>query len=311
MSISYLSMLMVVRAAAQTGSFTAAAHELGFSQPAVSQRVRRFERELGLPLFVRNPTGVTPTQAGEVLLRHAVDALSCMESARQEIEALRDLQSGHVRIVAFPSVSTTVLPLAIAALQRQHPNVTVSFEQMDPDTAIDIILDGTADLAVVYSYDDDMFDDRSGASLTRQLLLVDPLYVALNRSHPLAWRRELELRDLADEDWLLGYHAHQLEQAARDAGFVPRRSHSVIDYAAAQGFVGANLGISMMPGLAMLSGRHPGIVFRKLVPAMSRSVFMVARSTASQIPAINATMHALRAAADDLEATGTSEPGAL
>jgi len=307
-------MLPFVRAAAQTGSFTAAAQELGFSQPAVSQRIRQFERELGLPLFVRTPDGVTPTQAGEVLLRHAVDALSCIESARQEIEALRDLESGHVRVVAFPSVSTNVLPLAIASLHRQHPHVTVSFQQLTPAAATATILDGTADLAVVYSYDDaEPFSDTSGASIKRQLLLVDPLYIALNRSHRLAWRTELELGDLADEDWLLGPHADQLEQAARAVGFVPRRSHSVIEYAAAQGFVGANLGISVMPGLAMLSGRHPGIVFRKLVPAMTRSVCMVARSTAAEIPAVNATMQALRAAADDLDPTrsGDSEPSVL
>jgi DNA-binding transcriptional LysR family regulator len=124
-------------------------------------------------------------------------------------------------------------------------------------------------------------------------VLVDPLYVALSRQHPLAWREQIALADLADEAWLIGNHAQHLARRAREAGFVPRQNHSVLDYAAAQAFVAANLGIAVMPGLASMSNRHPGIVCRRLLPAMSRTVHIVTLNAAAQMPALQAMMTAL------------------
>jgi DNA-binding transcriptional LysR family regulator len=64
-------LLSVFREVATRGSFSEAAAALSFTQPAVSQQIARLERELGTRLLARNARGVTPTPAGEVLLRHA------------------------------------------------------------------------------------------------------------------------------------------------------------------------------------------------------------------------------------------------
>lgn len=307
MGFSDLSVLQFVRAAAQTGSFSAAAEELGFSQPAVSQRIRRFEREIGVALFVRTPSGVIPTEAGEVLLRHSLDALECIQSAHREIETLRDLQAGHVRVVAFPSIAATVLPSAIAALRHDHPNVTISFRYMTPEHAIQSVADGTSDLALTYSYDSDSLPLQS-TSLVTYLLMVDPVFVSLSKDHRLAGREEIDLGDLMEDEWLLGYHAEPLARVAQQMGFVPRQGHTVIDYPAAQGFISENLGVALMPGLASISIRQSGIVCRRLLPEITRSINMTVHATDAQIPAVSATIASLRYAAPNLPSDPTALP---
>ena len=87
--------LRVMRAIAEEGSFTAAALALGYSQPAVSQMVRRLEQRTGTALVERVGRSVRLTEAGQVLARHAVSVLSSMEAAEEEIAAITGLRAGR------------------------------------------------------------------------------------------------------------------------------------------------------------------------------------------------------------------------
>src|SRR5215471_17714188 len=80
----------------ESKSFSGAARRLGCSQPAVSQHVAQLEADLGLRLFERERRGVSPTAAGEVLLRAAAESLSTLEHALQRVTALRDGQAGSL-----------------------------------------------------------------------------------------------------------------------------------------------------------------------------------------------------------------------
>ena len=99
-----------MKAIADEGSFTSAANALGFTQPAISQMVRRLEQRTGTVLVERYGRQVRLTEAGQVLARHAVGVLAALDAAEEEITAIAGLRAGRVRLQAFPSSSATLVP---------------------------------------------------------------------------------------------------------------------------------------------------------------------------------------------------------
>src|SRR5205809_1838723 len=90
--------LLVLRAIAQRGSFTAAARELGYTQSAISRRAAVLEATAGRPLFQRRHGGVSLTDAGEVLLRHAAVVLGALDAAARELKGETGLHPEPVRL---------------------------------------------------------------------------------------------------------------------------------------------------------------------------------------------------------------------
>jgi len=102
--------LLIFREVARRGSLSAAATSLGWTQPAVGQHIQRLERDLGLSLVLRSTKGITLTEAGTRLLSHADAVASRLAAAGQEMDALRTLRTGRLRLAAFPSAAATPQP---------------------------------------------------------------------------------------------------------------------------------------------------------------------------------------------------------
>ncbi|GMA39254.1 hypothetical protein GCM10025883_12990 [Mobilicoccus caccae] len=172
--------LRVMKAIADEGSFTGAATALGYSQPAISQMVRRLEQRLGTVLVERVGRSIRLTEAGAVLARHATPVLTALDQAEDEVAAIAGLRAGRVRLMAFPSSSSTLLPRALAQMQQQHPDVKVTFTEAEPPESLAALRDGECDLAVAFAYagtDVARGEDLDG--LTTYPLLEDPVRVAL------------------------------------------------------------------------------------------------------------------------------------
>ncbi|HWD62006.1 MAG TPA: LysR family transcriptional regulator, partial [Humibacter sp.] len=92
--------LRIVRAIVEHGSITAAATALGYSQPAVSQHLRRAEGRIGMPLVARSGRGIRLTEAGRVLAKHAVTITTALDAAAGELAELSGLRSGRVRLAS-------------------------------------------------------------------------------------------------------------------------------------------------------------------------------------------------------------------
>ena len=122
--------LRVMRAIAEEGSFTAAALALGYSQPAVSQMVKRLEQRTGTVLVEKVGRSVRLTEAGAVLARHATPVLAALDAAEEEVAAIAGLRSGRVRLMAFPSSSVTLVPRALAAVRAEHPDIALITEDV-------------------------------------------------------------------------------------------------------------------------------------------------------------------------------------
>ena len=112
-------------AVAQTGSLSAAARQIGQTQPTLGRQIDALERALGLSLFVRSPAGLTLTEAGQDLVPDAQGMASAAEALLRSASAGRDETAGVVRITASEIIGGVVLPPVVAALQAAHPALVV------------------------------------------------------------------------------------------------------------------------------------------------------------------------------------------
>ncbi|WP_030198838.1 LysR substrate-binding domain-containing protein [Streptomyces sp. NRRL S-87] len=281
---------------AQDGSFTAAGRSLGYTQSAVSRQIQTLEDEWGSTLFDRLPRGVRLTAAGRALLPHAEAVRDRMRAARAELDALRSLGGGVLRVGAFAAADMTLVPRAVAQFRERHPDVCVQHTEGPTARHVALLAEGRLDVAVVSA---PAGGPLSGPEL--HPLLEEPMYVALPRGHRFAGRRApLRLAELADERWIEGdvRPEQTLLAPALAAGFRPAVAFRVNDWTAKQGFVAAGLGITVLPALAAAAVR-PDLalvrVSRRDLPC--RHVYAATPRGPSPTPAAEALLGMLREAA--------------
>ena len=140
-----LHSIRIVRAIAEHGTISAAARALGYSQPAISQHLRRSEARLGTPLVIRSGRGVRLSEAGQVVARHVVAITSALDAARGDLAELVGLAAGTVRVAAFPTASSTLVPRLLGSMRQRHPGITVGYVEAEPPEAIAMLRDGAGD----------------------------------------------------------------------------------------------------------------------------------------------------------------------
>jgi DNA-binding transcriptional LysR family regulator len=144
-----ISQLRAVIAVADRGNFSEAALELQLSQPAISHAIATLEEELGMPLFARGRHGAVLTPAGERILYHARQAVEHLEMMQREANLHKGLHGGHVRIAAFRSVATHLLPKAIAQFHFSFPEVAVTIIECPAFVDVENSLrEGRADIGI-------------------------------------------------------------------------------------------------------------------------------------------------------------------
>ncbi|CAN5186715.1 LysR family transcriptional regulator [soil metagenome] len=275
--------VLIFRDVARAGSISAAARDLGWTQPAVSQHLSRLERDAGTPLMLRGPAGVTATEAGRALLRRADVIAAELHTADEELAAYAQLRGGWVRLVAFPSAAATVVPDAIGALAELHPEISVGLDEAEPPEAMSAVLAGDADLAVVFGYD--------GPPAGLGPLVWRPLAdEAVGLVVPTGAAAPTCLAELADAEWIGGCvrcRGHLVECCER-AGFTPRLRHTTDDYVVVQNLVARGLGVTVLPASALTAYRHPDVQVVDLAELGRRHVGLAHRPGADAVPATRA-----------------------
>jgi DNA-binding transcriptional LysR family regulator len=181
-------------------------------------------------------------------------------------------------------------------VRAEHPGVQVDLKLIDPQDPLPEVEQGHADLAIVVS----PRQVRDGIRTIH--LLDDPYHAVLPKGHPLAAKRVLDLTDLAEEPWVnnelsAGPCLEKMLEACAAAGFSPNFVVESDDYATAQGFVAAGLGVTLIPRMG-LGNRHPGVVVRRVRnPEPIRAIFAAVRETSLAQPALAGLVAALRDAA--------------
>ncbi|WP_313544562.1 LysR family transcriptional regulator [Leifsonia aquatica] len=290
--------LRVVRAIADEGSITRAADALGYSQPAISQHLRRLEARIGLPVVSRAGRGVRLTEAGRVLARHALTVTTALDAAAGELDDLRGLRTGRVRLAGFPSASSSIVPRLLSTMEATHPGVRITYLEAEPPEAVAAVRAQTADLAITFSYPGDRVDPHreSARGLAVAPLWHDEMLVALPAGHRLAANDRVDLADLAAEAWIGGCprcRGHLLELTA-GRGYEPRIAYETDNFVAVLRMVAEGMGVALLPGLAVGSaGAQPGVVLRATGNRDHRTINLVGAAGADVVPAIAATAEAI------------------
>jgi DNA-binding transcriptional LysR family regulator len=290
--------LRVLWEVARQGSFSAAAHALGYSQSAVSQQIATLEREAGLRLVERSGRSIRLTGAGEALVRRTGTILGELAAAEAELRAIAGLRAGQVRVSTIASAATSLLPAALTAFRARHPGVEVALSLVElPGDAVARLDTGQLDLSLLVQP-----SDRPATVPDRirfHPLFDDPMLVVLPRGHPLAGRPAVRLTDLAGEPWLLGGgpgcpDGEMTLRACLAAGFEPRVEvpFPTDDYHATQGLVAAGVGVTLLPRLALAVPRGDLAVRPLLGAPLTRSVIAAVRSDTGD-PAAQAMVDAL------------------
>ncbi|MEI4277856.1 LysR family transcriptional regulator [Klenkia terrae] len=239
--------LRSLRAIAESGSFTAAAERLGYTQSAVSKQVRALETAAGATLFVRAPRGVALTAAGRALLQRAEVVLDQLDAAEQDIAALGARVGGRVALGGFPTTAVDLVPRALALLRTSTPDVDVDFRQLSTPAQLRQLRSGRLDLGVVAVNPGSA--DLDG--LATAPLPSGPLLVAVPAGHRLAGTGPVAPADLAGERWVVG----QGEAGEPQFGVWPGLPEADVaararDWSTRLGYVAAGLGVTSIPALA-------------------------------------------------------------
>ena len=276
--------LLIFRDVARAGSISAAARELGWTQPAVSQHLRALERSVGVPLLLRGSGGVDLTEPGRLLLDRADQVALQLHLAEEELADLTSLRRGRARLAAYPSAAATLVPRAVAGLRTRHPDVDVELTEAEPPEALGLVESGDADLALVFGYD---ADPAAGRGLVWRPLASEAVALVLAADHRLAGRRRLTLAQLSEEPWIVGCdrcRAHAVALCAA-AGFTPSVRHVSDDYVVVQNLVAVGLGVTLLPHSALEAYRHPDVVAREHTSFGTRTYGLAHRPGAERVPA--------------------------
>lgn len=279
--------LAALRAVAEEGTFADAAAVLGFSQAAVSQQIAGLERAIGTTVLDRpgGPRRATLTPAGRIVLRHAQRMLERIDVLARELDDLRSGTGGRLTVGTFQSVSVRLLPLLIAQMRHDTPDLAIEIVpgEYSPELA-ELLIDGVVDVTFL--------DQRVKHRDVRvDVVLHDPYVVVTSPQDPVL--EDLKggaypIGALADRP-ILGpepHHAHaQTEAWLAQHGVVPRYSFRTTDNGALQAMAAAGLGAAIMPLLAV-DQTDPGVVVVHSRPKMPpRDVFVARRTGPSAVPA--------------------------
>jgi DNA-binding transcriptional LysR family regulator len=190
--------LRILREVAQAGSFSAAAHSLGYTQSAVSRQVAALEATAGRRLFDRSRHGVALTPAGNRLLASAVRVLDELDAALRELSG-EELAAGPVRLGAFATAAAGLVPRALAALT---PQLNVTVREGTTPALTRALRAGTLDLAILACTPPFRPPDAESPALELTTLSERELVLGVSTRHPFANARAVEVKQLTGQVWV-------------------------------------------------------------------------------------------------------------
>nr|WP_042185090.1 LysR family transcriptional regulator [Kibdelosporangium sp. MJ126-NF4]CEL16510.1 Chromosome initiation inhibitor [Kibdelosporangium sp. MJ126-NF4]CTQ90463.1 Chromosome initiation inhibitor [Kibdelosporangium sp. MJ126-NF4] len=275
-------------AVAEEGSVTAAAELLHVAQPSVSQQIRGLERELGVKLFTRTPTGLVPTKVGRAFLREAEVAVSASRRARATARAGADELVGELVVAAQMGLGTRQLPGALGALRRRFPRLEVTvFEEPNPAELERLGRRGVVDIALVAEpCEEDAADAHH--------LGDEEFVVVLGAGHRLLAEDQVKLRELDGEPWVRFDRDSALDGVLRDVmrdnELTPTTIARVSQTTTAVRWAADGLGVTLVPASAVPHGYEH--LARPVFPIVSQPVVAALRHGAG--PAEKALLELLR-----------------
>jgi LysR family transcriptional regulator, transcription activator of glutamate synthase operon len=279
-----LRQLRYLVALADEQHFTRAAAREHIAQPALSQQIRRLEREVGVPLVDRTTRRVTITDAGEKLVSRARRILSEVDAACAELQALTGVRTGRVNVGAMHTMGPVDISYALAVFHQRHPGVELTVREQSSEELAEMLRDDVLDLAFL-----SVTERIESHGLGLHQLVSEELVVVLPHDHPLAGRRRLRMAELADEHFI-GYREgarlrELLTIAARRAGFEPVVKLESNESERIRRLVARGMGMAILPLSDAERSREHVAVATLIEPSLTRDITLAWRDGRRHGPA--------------------------
>jgi DNA-binding transcriptional LysR family regulator len=262
-----LAQLEAFLAVAERRSVSAAAGALYLTQPALTTRIKKLERELGIELFARTPRGMRLTAEGRAFRPHAQRALQSLAAGRELLRELREGRVGELVVGAAPAISTYVLPLVLRGFQAAFPNVHLVVRTGHSEEVLELVLREQVQVGLVR--------DLPHPAVGSTPLYEDEIVLVVHPAHRFAAEAAIDVAELAAERLILFDRTSSyfvLTSAFfREAGVVPRGVMELDNVDATKKMVEHDLGIAFLPYTAvreeLADGSLREVVIRGYDPA--------------------------------------------
>lgn len=264
-------MVKVFLTSIDSGSFTRAGEILGYTQSNLTQMMKSFEEELGIPLLIKTKKGVEPTSEAKLLIP-AMRAMAAQEERfLQEADEIRGLHRGSVRIGSYVSTSSTWLPQVIGYYQNAYPEVEFNIVESGQEEMLRGLLSGDLDLALMSEPENNEVDFIH--------ILDDPMVVVFPPGHELGSYDYVPVEKLQHYPLIMTYREYDTDanRILLDAGLDTSVRYRSKDDFAVLSMVQHGLGISILPELTLerFAGNYD---YRMLDPESYRSLGIGIRS---------------------------------
>ncbi len=254
-----------------SGSFTRAGEILGYTQSNITQMMKSFEDDLGIPLLIKTKKGVEPTSEAKQLIPAMRAMVSQEERFLQEADEIRGLRRGTIRIGSYGSTSAAWLPGVISYFQKEFPEVSFNIIESGQEDMLLSLMHGSIDIALM---------SRPEHNEVEFIPVVDdPMVVVFPPGHPLSSFDYIPLSELSRYPLIMTYPDFDTDaqKVIQAAGLESSVKYSFRDDIAVLSMVESGLGISVLPELSIerFSGQYD---YRMLRPESYRSLGIGVRS---------------------------------
>ena len=251
-----LKQLKLFESVARLGSYTRAAEEANLTQPAVSIQLKHLDETLAMPLFEKVGRKFFLTEAGELLLRHARIIIGGFETLEAEIDELKGIRRGRLRISVVTTVNTFA-PDLLLTFQQRYPEINIILDVANHKVLLKHLLDNDVDLVI-------MGHPPEALDLDTSAFLENPLVIVAHPKHRLATRKNLDPSALVKDTFIMREpgsgtrSAMERFFAEKDLSFIT--SMEVSGAGALKQSVQAGLGLGLMSRDAVRMELDAGLV---------------------------------------------------
>ncbi|MET3368214.1 UNVERIFIED_CONTAM: DNA-binding transcriptional LysR family regulator [Jeotgalibacillus campisalis] len=297
-----ITALRALVAVEQHGSVVAASDVMGFSPSAISQQIKKLEKQTGVTVLERSGRGVLLTERGLALAGYGRRIMGELEELQATLLADPAKPSGLLRLVAFSTACRGLVGPLLGRIAATHSALGITVLAEDPREAVQRVASGEAELAVVHNWNSVPLVIPE--NLVHEDLCIDQADVLVSSTHVLAVRTAVEPEDLLDETWIstpAGAICNEaLLQIFAGLGKVPHIRIYDPDFSTHIAMVEQGVAVALVPRL----GRPPlpdGVVAIPVIrPVQQRSVGVVYRKTMTASPNIRLAVNMLREIAAEL-----------
>ncbi|QUJ68540.1 LysR family transcriptional regulator [Photobacterium sp. GJ3] len=267
-----LRQLEIFRAVMAAGTTSAAAYDLGVSQPAVSKTIRHTESSLGIILFERMNGRLVPTEEAQNLYREIAPLFQSLKSVQDRIYDIRDAKAGRVRLVAIPSMANSVIPHAIKAFQTARPGVQISLDIRRMEDIIEHIETNIAEVGVAVT-----FSERP--SVIARPVHIGKMVCVIPQDHPLAELDVIRPVDLKMYPFIAMTRGTPMgkliEKAFVMAGETLKWTVETRFCNTACALVESGAGVALVDEYVINAGSYHGLVVRPFIPNIPITAYVL------------------------------------